>query len=154
MVFTFIADLVLQTGLWTAQKTYNFGYYMIYGKEETVEDKLRKIIEEMETKNKLDREKDIEHFNTLKKLLDEHNKYLEQFEKFNNRISQNISISTNQNINNVDDIDDVKLSNNTNIDDIDEDKSAISYKSENIDNKSSYIHPSIYFVDNRKTKSL
>ncbi len=45
MVFTFIADVALETGWWVLKQTYNAGYYMIYETQENKEDKIIKQIE-------------------------------------------------------------------------------------------------------------
>jgi len=56
MVLLFIADIILETSLWSVKKIYNGVHYAIYGQQETVEDKILKQLEEMREQQRKERE--------------------------------------------------------------------------------------------------
>ncbi len=43
----FLAEVTLETSWWLLKKGYDVGYYMIYGEQETKEDRILKQIEEL-----------------------------------------------------------------------------------------------------------
>ena len=56
MVFAYyIAQFALENSWWLLSKTYNTGYYMIYGAQESVETRLLKQIEEIKKQNEEER---------------------------------------------------------------------------------------------------
>lgn len=51
MVFTLIADIALETTWWALKKTWDLGYYMIYGSQQNKEDKILLQIEYLKKQN-------------------------------------------------------------------------------------------------------
>lgn len=47
----FLTELALESTLFALRKTYDLGYYMIYGEEETKEDIILKEIQELKKQN-------------------------------------------------------------------------------------------------------
>lgn len=63
MVLITLADMTLKLTFWTIEKTYNGMVYLIYGHQETIEEKILKELEDtkkelMNTKKELDEIKD------------------------------------------------------------------------------------------------
>ena len=56
MVLLFIADVILETSWWSVKKVYNGARYIIYGYEETMEDRILKELEEIRKQNERDKE--------------------------------------------------------------------------------------------------
>lgn len=52
MVFFFLTELAVETTWWTIKKTYHFGYYLVFGHQETIEEKMLKMIEKLEEENR------------------------------------------------------------------------------------------------------
>lgn len=75
MVFTFIAEAAVETTWWALKKTYDLGYYMIYGHQETTEEKLLKTIEVLRKENEEERKE-------LDKLVEQNNIYILMVKQF------------------------------------------------------------------------
>lgn len=50
MVLYFITQYAFENSWWLIKQTYNLGHYMVYGHQETIEEKLLKQLEEMRKK--------------------------------------------------------------------------------------------------------
>ncbi len=78
-MFSILPDLVLGTAWWltktVASGTYNMGYYLIYGQQETTEEKILKQIEQMKEELHKEKEDEKQELQKLKILL--YSKYAE-----------------------------------------------------------------------------
>jgi len=81
MVVALLAEIALETTIWTLKKTYNLGYYMIYGQQETTEEKLVKIVEEMKKKQEEDAKKEQENQAKMEELIKINNRYMIMLEE-------------------------------------------------------------------------
>lgn len=57
MVFYLISEIALETSWWILKKTYNTGYYLLYGTPESKEDKILKQIEYIKNQNEIEHNK-------------------------------------------------------------------------------------------------
>ena len=51
MVLLFFTEVILETSWWALKKTYDAGYYLIYGTEETNESKILRQLRELKKQN-------------------------------------------------------------------------------------------------------
>lgn len=84
MVLFFLTEIALKTTWLALEGTYNVGYYMMYGVQETKEDKILKQIEELKKQN--DEEK--KELEELKKSIDKNDKE-EMYKKFYQQLYKN-----------------------------------------------------------------
>jgi pyruvate/2-oxoacid:ferredoxin oxidoreductase beta subunit len=56
MVLMFLTEVALETGWWTLKQTYNLGHYMVYGEQESKEDKILRQVEELRKELEKERE--------------------------------------------------------------------------------------------------
>lgn len=56
MVLMFLTEVALETSWWTLKQTYNLGHYMIYGEQESKEDKILKQVEALREELEKERE--------------------------------------------------------------------------------------------------
>ena len=72
-MYYIIPELVLGTAWWftktVAAGTYNLGYYMVYGKTETTEERLLKQIEKMEEERRKEKEFEAQELQKMKIIL-------------------------------------------------------------------------------------
>jgi hypothetical protein len=88
MVLMFLSEAVLSTGWWSLKKTYELGYYMVYGNQETTEQKLLKVIDEIQQNFKEEHSKNEKQLEIIQSLIKEHNQYIEYLEKINKNIGK------------------------------------------------------------------
>lgn len=56
MVLVFLAEVALESSWWAIKQTYNLGHYMMYGQQESKEDKILRQVEELRKELELERE--------------------------------------------------------------------------------------------------
>jgi hypothetical protein len=81
MVLMFLTDISLMSATWVIKKTYDISYYMVYGHQETTEEKLFKTIKLLEEENKKEKEELMEIKEMVKRNNDYHIQLYEEIIK-------------------------------------------------------------------------